>query len=71
MGLQWPGYWRNYVKQISASLQNMKTRQSAESLTPKSPREVIINSWDRHHGAPPEKAEEKQEGASFRKEKEN
>lgn len=49
----------------------MKTRQSAESLTPKNPREVIINSWDRHHGAPPKKAEEKQEGAGFRKEKEN
>jgi hypothetical protein len=44
---------------------------SAESLAPSSLREVIINSWSRHHGAPPEKPEEKQEGAGSRKEKEN
>lgn len=49
----------------------VKTRQSAESLTPRSPREVIINSWGRHHEAPLEKPEEMQEGTGFGKEKEN
>lgn len=47
-----------------------KTRQSAESLIPRSLQEVIINSWDRHHGAPEEQAE-KQEATRSRKEKEN
>lgn len=29
-----------------------KTGRSAESLTPSSLQEVIINSWSRHHGIP-------------------
>lgn len=57
------------MKQISGFLKHththtkpQKTRQSAESLTPSSLREVIIKSWNRHHGAPLEKPEEKQKG---------
>ena len=73
MGLQWPWYWRNYVKQISGFfLKKWKQgRVLAESFTPRSLREVIINSWDRHHGALPAKPEEKQERTGFGKEKKN